>query len=982
VNWHDIINNAELVYASVAEDSGFKTWSLKKTTCNISFYECFPLDDIDIVICNILEGQSGCLSEESIATTLGFNVVNNHDINPKRYADKAELDIFREIIKPVITWGLIKKEKESDFYRLTELGYKCLIDNLKYKFSTGNKVLFENFNINPPDSDTNLFFPFFSALGIFSDIESIRQIPYEEIRISEVFDFDETDLIKRHKLQSKEQYNIYKSEVTPYFNISSVEVDIRLYQLEDVHYPIIFYNNVVNTETTELLYQPENKSIKEKKIEWGLYLKLIKDPNAVLDYKTIIPFEDLLELDSLITDSRLFWKDKLLFSFIAKKANANQWFSISIHCPIDVLKLYLEKYKEHFDWTSISLRIDDDFLIQNATKYPWNFESISAKEDISIEVIKTLLLIPELKEHEWDWDTIMPQLDFEFVQNNINIVDFELSELTQTNTEDVLPLITQYPEKKWNWSYISSEYELSFILNNILNFNAFLNLKIVINRAFTSSENVNLYCQSKNFKKVISDAKDLSLNDYSPNQSKYSWTEQLIDLLETHGFLTWESGKYFLGFECNPFIDWTYDYFSKYHSKIATQKGYDFVSEHITDTKIITEFSSFNWNWNIISSNSNLINNSEFLLAVRNKLNFSVLLSNITGEILDAIFDSADIFSYLDKNQELWAVVTEKFSIDFVRRHLDFDWDWHILTTRFSSSINIESLGNPKWIDKWDWNFLTQNLDLSVVSGKLDLYCDYWDWEYLSINLDKEFVLNNIPDYNDYWDWQILLDKRLEKQDLQLTSHLAEVAVCISVKDKELNLQLWQTITQKFDYYELEGLIFQTFNQEFFHWDFKYFYDLSDFNPRHYLNENVEFIDWTALSNSKALNKSLEWDKTLYSYNVWLKDILKLLKNQSYLWDFISLSKLDSINWNDSVLNIDTVKWDWDYLSEYSTCFKKEKDFTKRFLKFSEYINFQIFSKRTDSNITEDLISKTLNNGWDWAAISANSSVKMSYRCA
>jgi hypothetical protein len=57
-------------------------------------------------------------------------------------------------------------------------------------------------------------------------------------------------------------------------------------------------------------------------------------------------------------------------------------------------------------------------------------------------------------------------------------------------------------------------------------------------------------------------------------------------------------------------------------------------------------------------------------------------------------------------------------------------------------------------------------------------------------------------------------------------------------------------------------------------------------------------VKWKIFSGSRALNKSFKWDKSLFSYEVWLKDIFKLLKNKSYQWDFKSLSRLDSINWN------------------------------------------------------------------------------------
>ena len=50
MNWQDIVNNSELVYASTIEDKGFRTWSLKKTTCNVSLYETYPIEDIDRVL--------------------------------------------------------------------------------------------------------------------------------------------------------------------------------------------------------------------------------------------------------------------------------------------------------------------------------------------------------------------------------------------------------------------------------------------------------------------------------------------------------------------------------------------------------------------------------------------------------------------------------------------------------------------------------------------------------------------------------------------------------------------------------------------------------------------------------------------------------------------------------------------------------------------------------------------------------------------
>ena len=189
--------------------------------------------------------------------------------------------------------------------------------------------------------------------------------------------------------------------------------------------------------------------------------------------------------------------------------------------------------------------------------------------------------------------------------------------------------------------------------------------------------------------------------------------------------------------------------------------------------------------------------------------------------------------------------------------------DWQVLTRRFYFHHKIDALGNKKWIDKWDWKYLTHNLDISVVSDKLDLYLDYWDWEYLSSTLDKVFIINNLPDYNEYWNWEILLNDRLSNEDLQLSSYLPRVAACISVFEKQIIQDLWKIITRRFNYSELEQLINQTYSQEIFYWDYGYFYDLPDFNPLSYLNENFESIDWSTFSGSIALNKSFKWENLI-----------------------------------------------------------------------------------------------------------------------
>jgi len=977
--WQDIVNNSELVYASTIEDKGFRTWSLKKTICNVSFYETYPLEDTERIVCGIIHLNNGIVEQKKIASILGFNVVDNFEVIPKRYADKAELDVFHEIIKSTLNWGLVEQISDVEqnvFFKLTDLGCRAIAMGEKYRFYSGRKVLLENSSIRPSSLKKNLFFPFYSAFGEYSDILEKSQVNYEQIKLIEVFEIEESELVRRHELQSRDHCQIYKSEVTGYFDFASFQADIRLFRNGSEYFPIIFQNNQICIEATELLNSLDNSDLKERKKEWGLYLKLIKDPNASLDFNSLVVFEDLLEFDSLVKDSRLCWSDGKVFNFIADRANANQWFGISNHCPISILKQFLEKYRDKLDWGILSLRIDDDFLMQNATKFPWNFEIISSKENTNIEVIKFLLLIPEIGGQEWDWNRIMPLFDLDFISSNISAIDFELSELTKANVEFVMPLLVNHPSKRWDWLYVSSNYDLNYILDNIINFSNYLHLKNVINRAFISENHVKLFCESSDFFMVLQGAKKSFLRDYQANQADYFWTDQLIDFLECTEYLKWESGAYILGFECNPNTDWNAEFFYKYNSKIKTQKGFNFVSAHISDSRIVIDFSDFNWNWDVISENANLITDIDFLLSVKEKLNYSILLKSISSQTLERIFDSASLLPYLQTNKECWPDVTERITKEFVIRNIDYDWDWSILTRRFCSTFNIEELGNANWVSKWDWSYLTQYLELNLVVAKLDLYIQFWDWEFISRNINKSFIITNLRKYKEWWKWSILVNDRLAKEDFALDNILYEAAYCISFLESEQKLQLWQMITRKFSYSDLVELIPQNFKVGFFFWDFTFFYDMPDFSVLRYIQEYAEYTDWKIISESGKLDKEFKFDSKLTNERVWLNFIVRKLDNPKYKWDFVGLSKLGSINSSFDILKKYKDRFDWNILSLNSKFFRRLDKNSRNIQVFHKLINFQLLSQKIDAGLTERVVFKYLEKDWDWFALTLTISTK------
>ena len=198
MNWQHIIDNGKLVYQSQEADTSFRNWALKVTRCKVSYYETFPLANIDKVICAILQEHDGIMEEYELATILGFNVKDNFDIIPKRYADIAELQLFRAIIKPVLDWGLVSNNGEkgmSIIISLTELGKRAIERKEKYKFFNGHKDLFENSGINAVSLEDNTFFPFYTELNISSEITNPTEEKYENIDIH-IFDLHESELIR------------------------------------------------------------------------------------------------------------------------------------------------------------------------------------------------------------------------------------------------------------------------------------------------------------------------------------------------------------------------------------------------------------------------------------------------------------------------------------------------------------------------------------------------------------------------------------------------------------------------------------------------------------------------------------------------------------------------------------------------------------------------------------------------------------------
>ena len=982
MDYKEIINNGKLVYASSSTDSNFRLWRLNKIACYVTYYKIVELTKLDKVLLMTIKYNGGSINENKLAGILGFNVQDDFDVTPKRYKDVGEISIFNGILSELTEFALISNVDHK--VSVTPIGELALKKGVKYEFYSGAQLLNECFDLTQKTENEFLYFPFRDSLGIVSKIQGSKLLPYDNFNVNtieeELYGAPE-ELVARLLLQSDDKTSVFRAEASNDARMGEAYVDFRLYEYKGQKYPIVFYQDEISLKANDLLYNNCNAQYVRDKIHIGEYLYLVRESGIGLTYQSLRPYMDIWSLDDFLDSENLDWNDKRLFDSIAKVANGAQWSKISSKCPTESLKPKLKLYEESLDWIIISERFDDSFIVENATKYPWDFESLSSNR--SIDFVKRIIVIPGLHNDtiDWDWETLMPKLEEEFVLQNIDTIPFVM----YSQTEKYLTLhpesICIYPNRKWDWKFLSLNAELGFILNNISAFGKYIYIEDVMPRAFSDNSWSHSYCESSAFAFAVIESKERLTTNYNANKADYQWSIELIDWHEKMGFIAWKSTNYAVGLECNPNIVWNSELFERYKEKDFSIKGLNHISASVTDCYIIESNMDFKWSWSQLSCRDIVLNDIEFIKKHMTLLSLDVVIANLRESFVDQLYVDSS-FKTIATAKELWSLVTEKVSEGIIRRNFNEEkWDWKVLTKRFCDCMHITQLGDIRWVNKLDWNYLSEHLDIAKIQDNLSLYVDRWNWKCITSRAKHDFLISNLPEYYDSWDWESLLQTVLTDEDLADKSIKIQIAVILSqIAD---NTHLWALFTKR---HSTENIISLqnslSLRSVKFDWNYSDLYNRDDFDIEPYLQDYQEYgiyVDWDALSSSKALDRILRWDKNITNdFCNWENLVISILENEDYNWNFKYLSTLTSINWCDNILKIRSEEWNWDYLSENSKCFsynpKRPKDLIKHIEKFDEWLNFAILSKRKDVSLDIETISAHLSYPWDWNAISQNKS--------
>lgn len=970
--------NSLIVYRSQIEDSQLRTITINTSACNIKFYRSYKLTDFDKLICSILLKQNGnTVKLLDLGYILGFDL--KYAPQQGSYKDDAEIALIQRFLYDLKAWGLIQIyglpiPEKSDIYAvpsekinweeatvvLTHLGRTSAITGKKYAFFEGkvDKLFFLSLTDDEGNKVKN--FPFFNELGVEAKLYGVNQLAYDDDFAAIIDSFDSNDLIEDLKCQCDKDITIFSASDSGYLGISKTSVNVELYQYEG-DYKLRFLHDSQECSILNMLYELEaNHREKEKKIEWALYYKLLHDKNAVLNYSTLHIFEDIIEFNEIIKDSRLDWHDNLLLPFIIEHCDADGWRLLSECCSTDILEDICSEYQESLDWGNLTLRLTEEFLIANSSVYPWEKELLTARNNASTKLIQHFLLESfsrgnnEDEWFKWDWTDVYPFLERSFIKENLEEIPFDLSLFVKEIDSDDYDLISRYPNAAWPWDYILANFPISFLLKEFNLCWKYCHKPSLLERLFFDNTEVQTQSLSSiKVKSIIESTPETEKASLCLNSKTCNWNHELINYFECVGLINWESVGYKKGFDVNTSIDWSAQFFTTYNRKIKTTQGSSHVSGKISDLTLVDNYPGFNWDWSVLSKREDVYNNPQFVLAHNECINRLDVALLCDLSLLESYFAPLGLNEYMSCNTTVKQRLTQGMSIDFIRRNINLPWDWSLLTRRVYSFMKLDVIGHSTWIELWDWSFLSQNIEIDKIFEYAISYSDKWCWSIIIERLSSEFLMED--------------------------SHLQILAN--SIVSHPLSETLWTKITELFDSKVILDFVNTPDNPEY-HWDLGVVYNRADFDLRKHIEESESNIDWGKLSSSTSLNTLFAKLKKGTTRSLWFRELSQLLTNPNTHWDYSKVTRLSNVIDSPLIFAIE-IDWDWDYISENAKWINISKE-TGSIFYFTQYqskLSFKILSKRTDIGLTESIVNKYDSIvEWDWNALIVNPAINFSFQ--
>jgi hypothetical protein len=935
--------------------------TVKSISYEISYRKAFDIDEVDDIFCSIIyeKVKEGHLEKTEFAAILGFNVL-----------DLAEMDVLEQYLKGLSSYNLIINHKET--LELTDLGINALNTKLKYKYYTAETELFENITL----INENIDFSFKDAYDLNNKLNNVKEEKYDRNKVASTEE-NKSIIIRKIYFQTfennkyhGEEINIIKSETG--ITYKTIPTKCIVENAEGKAKLSIIINDTQKSDIDALIDLPQNHIIKEKLVRLAEYNNILHHRSSI-SAEDIRAYIDFWEWKSLAENPKLKWEDTAVFEIFKEYGDGSIWGIISTKAPTEVLKTVLKEYESYLNWTILTDRMDDDFIRQNISEFQWDFEELSYKEP---DFVISLLNLPNIAEQAWDWVYLSKTLSDSFVQENISSFNWDYYAITEHKSDVLRNLLRESRSKskdnksayseillsyKWNWKFISEKFTTDFLYSQIIDLAEKIHWDIVLDRFFEDKDISSKCIKDQIFEKLLIKHKP---ENYSVSHQNYSWSLELIDFLESHNFIQWETHSYIKGIDSNPNLNWTREIFQKYHSKILTESGCYHVSRQITEYELVLDYPHFNWDWKGISENQNLISNKTFLekayhgnIQNTNNLHWGTILkqSNFPITFWNAHLETFNKNSDPQIQSEFWQQLTRLENIQYVYEHYHLPWDWDYVIDNVSSDDIIKR----HLLDKWNWEIATKKLDKITILNNIDYLAPYLDWNFV---INERFSIN---------------------QELRLDRFFLRIAESISNLGTEKSKDIWTLITAKYPFHILFDYIERTSRNPIFNWDWDYISN-NELLPTDFgtLRKYKAKINWEILTNSSSIQKKFNY-KSWANNKEWFGNTKEYLETFKDYWDWQKLSKHSSLNYNRDLLKIfKTQNWDWKYLSEFGGFIIQQKkdsnDYLNKLITKFPKIKFDLLSRRKDIDLDIEFILENRNKNWDWQFISGNDSIRLS----
>lgn len=975
-------------------------WSLSAVNQTCFYRTKLPLEADERILLELIKAH-GEVDYEALGVQLGFGLISDPETNI--FFDAAEAEIYAGLIQNLLDHRLIKKQEEN--LSLTKWGEEALDDDAKYEFHSSQVPILKLLNLKIDEEEDSAFpysrfdlpkkeINFQSERIIRLQVKYLSQFDEGHDRIAKkkveayIPFFDGRNSILDHVQQPKK--NEYRWEI-------KVPISIALVQINDTTDIEIFTDKGPLTELTSIIKQDKNAKVYDLlkgQLEYNLYLNKADkiEVSFLKKYKRQVDWQNILK------DSRIVWEEELLKLLCSEDVSTGGiWTQVSSLCPLYILNSLLEEYQDFLYWFALTERFNVDFILETYTTFKW--DTAILLERANSDQIQQLLSLGILEKEYAEWQLIYAKISEDFIEANLDILDFDLITLTREKFELSWKGALKYPDLGWDWRYISQNTKLDLLIQHLTQIGEKVEFRTIIERVLNECD--------ANFIEIIksNDLVDYIENIASKDERPY-WINGVsqvkldhlrLAFIEQYNLAIWGEGQ-FTGVEGNKNLIWDSSTFLLSQDKVKSNGGYAHVSRTITEKRLIDEYEGFNWDFNQLSRREDFLQDYNFIVGYKDSLSFFSVFELVP---IPYIYEHHVFFHTwareVDGTDAFWNTLyqrvgfrsmmnliasTDLNDLNLQRFYNSYGYDnvtnFHLCPSRLSELPEYSVFIKRTTIDA-PFDYLIEHLDLP------------WDKYYFTQHIVEEH--DDISDdlirrYEHLIDWAALIKLGgVKKSDLRYDKRLPDIIPYINNLPEHEKKKAWSAITEKIEEADLWESIEETFNNEKFYWDWtviscskKALHICSTENLRLYASK----IDWEALSSNGYLHNSWKYSEDKFSNEeAWLGYIFSYLNAFDTYWDYKALSNADSINWNRKIISAFIDKWDWEVISLKSKIFVASRGSRQlldyRALKdYNKQINWGALSKRHDLTIRRRTLSDYSEKTWDWCLLSSHPNLELS----